>query len=62
MLFLKDKNFIRSLDKTKKEFDNIYESIKNPSKYSLESHWASIISVLADDLYFKELKNLLDNK
>ena len=44
MLFLKDKNFIKSLDKTKEEFDDIYKSIKNPSKYSLESRAASIVS------------------
>lgn len=44
MLFLKDKNFIQSLDKTKEEFDNIYKSIKNPSKYSSESHMVSVAS------------------
>lgn|GEM_PF-3258276 len=39
-LFLKDKKFIHSLNKTKEEFENIYKSIKNPSKYSLESQTA----------------------
>ena len=43
MLLLKDKNFIQTLDK-KDEFNDIYKSIKNPSKYSLESCAASIVS------------------
>jgi hypothetical protein len=43
MLFLKDKKFIQSLDKTKKEFENIYKSIKNPSKYSREAQMRSFL-------------------
>jgi hypothetical protein len=42
-LFLQDKNFIRSLNKTKKEFENIYKSIKNPSKYSRETQMRSFV-------------------
>jgi hypothetical protein len=61
MLFLKDKKFIKSLDKTKEKFDDIYKSIKNPSKYSLESHAENVVSKLLRSFYFKEL-NLLDNK
>ena len=42
-LFLKDKNFVQSLDKTKEEFENIYKSIKNSSKYSREAQMASFV-------------------
>ena len=42
-LFLQDKNFIRSLNKTKKEFENIYKSINNPSKYSREAQMRSFV-------------------
>jgi hypothetical protein len=58
MLFLKDKNFIQSVDKTKEEFNNIYRSIKNSSKYSLEAHAADVVSDIYRKFYFKELKNL----
>lgn len=52
-LFLKDKNFIQSLDKSKKEFDKIYMSIKNPYDYSLD---AIIQKDLLGGIYSKKLK------
>jgi hypothetical protein len=36
-LFSKDKNFIRSLEAAKEEFDKFYLAIKNPYQYSLEA-------------------------
>ena len=50
------------MDKTKEEFDNIYKSIKSPSKYSSEARIASLVSDYLQRLISKKLKNLLDNK
>ncbi len=37
VLFSKDEKFTKSLETAKKEFDNIYLSLKNPRKYSKEA-------------------------
>lgn len=50
MLFFKDKNFIKSLNKAKEEFDKICLSIKNPYEYSLK---AIIQKELLGDIYSK---------
>jgi len=51
-----DKNFIQSLDKTKEEFENIYKSIKNPSRYSLDSQMESLVI----ELFQEQAQKLLD--
>jgi hypothetical protein len=54
-LFSKDENFIRALEAAKKEFDNFYLAIKNPSQYSLEALIEKDLRELAYKRYKKEM-------
>ena len=59
-LFLKDKKFIQSLDNTKEEFENIYKSITNPSKYSIEAQAASFAASFVNEFLQQQAQKLMD--